>query len=298
MDQQYVWGIRFVDELICRDDSSPQRLYALQDANFNVTGITDTSGEPKERYLIDPYGIRTIMNAAWSVITASSYNWIIGPQGLMIDAESGLEYVRARYLLTALGGLMSRDSAGYMFGSNLYEYVVSNPTNELDPSGLGPAGAGRGTSIGGAKTCPPPACLGNLPQATDAAGAQCCSETMSVVTMWNYQAVGIPHTFLQTPTVTLGFYPKWRDSPYAPGAVLNDATHPRTSGHNYNVCASTLANLMASIAAHMGGWSEPYGVDNGPLSTNCTSWACGRLSDAGIISSFWKWQPGANPWTN
>jgi hypothetical protein len=41
----------------------------MQDANFNLTAITDTSAVVKERYLFDPYGLRTIMNAARSVIS-------------------------------------------------------------------------------------------------------------------------------------------------------------------------------------------------------------------------------------
>jgi YD repeat-containing protein len=71
MDKQYVWGIRYVDELICRDDATPERLYACQDANYNLTAIVDTSGNVQERYLFDPYGNRTVMNASWAVISSS-----------------------------------------------------------------------------------------------------------------------------------------------------------------------------------------------------------------------------------
>ena len=52
MDKQYVWGIRYIDELVCRDDATPRRLYACQDANFNVTSITNTSGTVQERYFV------------------------------------------------------------------------------------------------------------------------------------------------------------------------------------------------------------------------------------------------------
>jgi hypothetical protein len=31
---QYVWGLRYIDELVTRDDASSTRLYAMQDANF------------------------------------------------------------------------------------------------------------------------------------------------------------------------------------------------------------------------------------------------------------------------
>jgi hypothetical protein len=41
MTDQYVWGIRYEDELVCRYDATPQRLYACQDANFNLTAVGD-----------------------------------------------------------------------------------------------------------------------------------------------------------------------------------------------------------------------------------------------------------------
>lgn len=125
-EDQYVWGIRYIDELICRDEdgssgsisgsssssssssSEPVRLYATQDANFNLTSISDTSGSVVERYLFDPYGNRTIMNSSWSIITSSDYEWVIGHQGLILNEESGLIYVRYRPLQPVLGRWMQR----------------------------------------------------------------------------------------------------------------------------------------------------------------------------------------------
>ena len=144
---QYVWGIRYIDELVCRDDSTPERVYVTQDANFNLTGISDTSGSVVERYLFNPYGDRTIMNASWGIIGFSGYDWNIGFQGLMIDPESGLMVDRNRIVLSLIGRFLSRDGAGYEFGNSLYEYLLSNPSNTVDATGWGPVGAGRG--IGG-----------------------------------------------------------------------------------------------------------------------------------------------------
>src|SRR5258706_14241513 len=58
-DRQYVWGIRYIDELVCRDRQASggssssssssggsglnERLYGCQDANFNVTALVNTS---------------------------------------------------------------------------------------------------------------------------------------------------------------------------------------------------------------------------------------------------------------
>jgi RHS repeat-associated protein len=135
MDKQYVWGVRYIDELVCRDDATPQRLYAMQDANFNLTSIANASGGVVERYRFDPYGSRTIMNASWGTITASTCNLSIGHQGLIQDVESGLVYNRVRYLDTAFACWLSRDVA-YLDSINLYESTLSNPVNYLDPSGM------------------------------------------------------------------------------------------------------------------------------------------------------------------
>ena len=134
-DVQYVGGVRYIDELVCRDDATPQRLYAMQDANFNLTSICDTSGAVQERYLFDPYGNRAVMNSSWSVISASAFAWVVGHQGLMHDAESGLIYNRFRYLLPPLGRFGSRDPIGDADGMNLYEDRGSNTITNVDPIG-------------------------------------------------------------------------------------------------------------------------------------------------------------------
>jgi RHS repeat-associated protein len=52
------------------------------------------------------------------------------------DAESGLQYNRARYLDSFTGKFISEDPIGFGGGdSNLYRYVFNSPTNFIDPSG-------------------------------------------------------------------------------------------------------------------------------------------------------------------
>jgi RHS repeat-associated protein len=147
MDKQYVWGVRYIDELVCRDDVTPQRLYAMQDANFNLTSISDTSGSVVERYLFDPYGTRTIMNASWSVISVSAYDWVVGHQGLMHDEEDGLVFDRRRYINPVMGRFMTHDPIGYRDGLNLYEYERSNPADLIDPFGLTSSGCCCGLDV-------------------------------------------------------------------------------------------------------------------------------------------------------
>jgi RHS repeat-associated protein len=133
MDKQYAWGVRYVDELVCRDDASPQRLYACQDANANLTSITDSSGNVVERYLYDPFGVRSIMNSSWVPITASAYSWQVAFQGLMVADESGLYGLRRAYN-PSLGCFVDRSRWGYIQGRfNLYDFCNGNPTNLVEP---------------------------------------------------------------------------------------------------------------------------------------------------------------------
>src|SRR5205085_10830565 len=76
--RQNVWGLGYVDQLVLRDRDADnnaltgtfgfatsgleERLYAQQDANYNVTSISNNSGQIVERYIEDPYGKVTIVN--------------------------------------------------------------------------------------------------------------------------------------------------------------------------------------------------------------------------------------------
>ena len=85
---QYVWGIDYIDDLAERDDNSSsgnlgisgsglgRRLYVQHDANWNITAITDTTGAVKERFIYDPYGTRTLLNASWSA-TSDGYTYLL-----------------------------------------------------------------------------------------------------------------------------------------------------------------------------------------------------------------------------
>jgi RHS repeat-associated protein len=141
-DRQYLWGRRYVDELIFRDRDTDangtldERLYALQDANFNITAIADTSGAVAERFSYTPYGQRTILTPSWGARSSSLYAWDAGHQGLTHDTETGLIANRYRYLHPLLGRFTQRDPIGYLGGSmGLYEYVGGDPIAHMDPSG-------------------------------------------------------------------------------------------------------------------------------------------------------------------
>jgi RHS repeat-associated protein len=140
---QYVWSPVYIDALIARDfdgagnSAITNRVYPTQDANWNVTGLLNSSGTPIERYQYDAYGKRTILSGGFAVISASTANFNQAHQGGFIDAVTNRMLFRNRFYDTTLMRWVSRDPIGFEGGSlNLFEYVSSNPLFGLDPLGL------------------------------------------------------------------------------------------------------------------------------------------------------------------
>jgi RHS repeat-associated protein len=154
-NKQYVWSPVYVDALILRDANADgntgtgnlgisgsgleQRLYVQQDANYNVTALTNTSGVVQERYLYDPYGKVTITNASYVQKTnnASDFGWQNLFQGKRRDFAVGLDESRARVYNFNLGVWPTAEPSGgtYVDGTNLYQAFSSDPTGTLDPEG-------------------------------------------------------------------------------------------------------------------------------------------------------------------
>ncbi|MDP9175784.1 MAG: hypothetical protein M3O30_18235 [Planctomycetota bacterium] len=156
VQDQQVWGIAFVNELVLRDDNSTgststgsygksgsgldERLYAEQDANYNVTSLTDTNGNVVQRYMYDPYGNVTVMNYTWSV-SLDQFNWTIMDQGGMWDPNIKQYFFNiggmGRNYDPATGRWGQQDRAGYAAsGSDLYLGFGGNPATLVDPLGL------------------------------------------------------------------------------------------------------------------------------------------------------------------
>jgi RHS repeat-associated protein len=140
---QYVWSPVYVDALVLRDRDSnsdgtlDERLYVVQDANYNVTALFDNSGNVVERYVYDPFGQVTVLDAGWSERAASAFAWVYLHQGGRFDATSGLYHFRHRDYSPILGRWISLDPLGYEAGDvNLYRAVFNAPTVYTDPSGL------------------------------------------------------------------------------------------------------------------------------------------------------------------
>ena len=142
--QQHVWSQRYIDSAVLRDEDTganglcdDQRLYYLNDANFNVTALLDTNGHAVERYVYSPYGVLTIYDATWTnPRSTSTHANVTLYTGRELDTETGLYYYRNRYYGAQLGRFVSRDPIGNRAGVNVYAYVVDSPTARTDANGL------------------------------------------------------------------------------------------------------------------------------------------------------------------
>jgi RHS repeat-associated protein len=135
-DRQFVWGLRYIDDLVCRDVSST-RLYALQDANWNVTTVANTSGAVQQRYRYSPYGVPTVLNPDFSVWTGTdSIGFEYLYCGYRYDADVGLYYIRRRYYSPVVACWLTPDPLGYADDMNVRSYVRAMPIIYVDPSGL------------------------------------------------------------------------------------------------------------------------------------------------------------------
>ncbi len=144
-DRQFVWGLRYIDDLILRDRDTNdngtlnERLYALQDANWNCTSIADTSGAVQQRFNYTAYGTPGILTAVFAA-ASNSHDGETLYTGFRQDHVSDLFNVRHRVYAPNCGNWAQRDPVGYDDSISLYEYVHSNPTNNTDPLGLGVCG--------------------------------------------------------------------------------------------------------------------------------------------------------------
>jgi RHS repeat-associated protein len=147
-ERQFVWGLRYryVDDLVLRDrdtdgnGSLDERLYAMQDANWNVTGIANASGTIQERYAYSAYGITIFLDSSFTSGGTSSSQWETLFGGYLWDKSIGLYQGRNRILSAIQGLWVQQDPARYRDSMNLYEYVTSNPICNTDPFGLGLCG--------------------------------------------------------------------------------------------------------------------------------------------------------------
>ncbi|MFN8707534.1 MAG: RHS repeat domain-containing protein, partial [Planctomyces sp.] len=141
-NRQFTWGTRYIDELVLRtrdtdaNGSLDETLYALQDANWNITAVADTSGTIVERFKYASYGQSTVLDADFTADanSFSDYEWEYRFTSRKYDSETALHYFRARFYHDGIGRFAGRDPLEFVDGMSLYAgYFVPNG---LDPFGL------------------------------------------------------------------------------------------------------------------------------------------------------------------
>ena len=131
-----------MDGLVLRDRDTDangtldERLYALQDANWNTTALVNTSGTIQERYTYTPFGQVTFRDSTGSTLSNSAKDWVFLHQGGEKIAAGDYEF-RNRVHSPTLGRWLSNDPLGFEAGDqNWYRAIGNNPGNGMDPSGL------------------------------------------------------------------------------------------------------------------------------------------------------------------
>jgi len=135
--RRYVYGARYLDELVAKSESGSLTFY-LQDSNYNVVALANSSGSVVERYWYEPYGTVTFTEGSGTERTSNILNPDLLFQGQRRDPETGLYYFRNRYYSPALGRFVQRDPAEYKDGMSLYQFEMLCVLINLDPMGFGP----------------------------------------------------------------------------------------------------------------------------------------------------------------
>jgi RHS repeat-associated protein len=127
VSHRYLFGAG-VDQIEA-DESGGSVLWALTDHLGSVRDVVDNAGVVQNHIVYDAFGGVTSQSNA-SVVFRYGYT------ARELDAESGLQYNRARYLDSFNGRFISEDPISFAGGdANLYRYARNFPTIFVDPSG-------------------------------------------------------------------------------------------------------------------------------------------------------------------
>jgi len=155
--RDYIYG-NYIDEVLIMTDDSDAEHYYGHDHIFSVVALIEPDGDVEERYEYDAYGKPTISNAGFTQTYDTSqfgnpYMFTSRRVDSLDSDDLQLQYNRNRYYDYHTGRWLTHDPLGvtpngylanstlepkkqYRYGTNLYEYVKSIPSNLIDPFGL------------------------------------------------------------------------------------------------------------------------------------------------------------------
>jgi RHS repeat-associated protein len=121
---EYVWGLGLISQI-----ASGNPTYAHSDGLGSTRLQTDGTGTVVGTQDYDAFGATRSQTGVQLPFTYT---------GQQVDPESGLVYLRNRYLDPSTGRFQTPDPLGFAgSGVNLYAYVANSPLNATDPNGLG-----------------------------------------------------------------------------------------------------------------------------------------------------------------
>jgi RHS repeat-associated protein len=127
-DKQGSNNVNYLNGLGIDDKLKVDNKYFLKDHLGSTIGLTNTSGNLVESQKYEAFG-----KATGSLSTRYGYT------GREYDADTKLNYYRARWYDAEQGRFLSSDPIGFKAGENFYSYVGNSPMNKKDPSGLFPS---------------------------------------------------------------------------------------------------------------------------------------------------------------
>ena len=133
LSRSYAYGT-YVDDLLAKIEGGGT-LYYHTDRQFNVRGLSDSTGAIQELYAYSVYGKQTILDASGILLTATANSNQYGFTGRYLDSETSLWYFRARYFSDEMGRFINRDPLGFVDGFGLYNGYFAEHFG-LDPYGL------------------------------------------------------------------------------------------------------------------------------------------------------------------
>ena len=129
----YVFG-SWIDDVLNMNRGSNEYFYHHNSLG-SVAAVSNDTGSPQEYYHYDAYGQIDFSDQGMNSLSNSAFGNDYTFTGRRYDEETGKYFYRSRHNDPLYGRFMQRDPLAYIDGMNMYDYVLSNPINYIDPNG-------------------------------------------------------------------------------------------------------------------------------------------------------------------